>query len=506
MEFIRASGILLHPTSLPGPFGIGDLGPEAYKFVDFLVKSGQKLWQILPLGPTGYGNSPYASYSAFAGNTNLISPELLLRDGFLHQGDLNEIPDFPVDRVDYQGAIEYKLKLFKIAFENFKDEPSEEEKEDFFYFCDTNNYWLQDFAMFIALKEHYEEKAKNEGRENLYKTWSDWKHDLVARKPDALAKIDSQLREEIFYHKFLQYLFYKQWLELKKYANNNKVSLIGDIPIFVAYDSADVWANSGIFHLDEKCLPIDVAGVPPDYFSETGQLWGNPLYDWKELGRRDYDWWVDRFKMTFNLVDIVRVDHFRGFESFWAVPYGAPNAIIGRWKKASGVDLFRAVQKALGTMPIIAEDLGIITPDVEALRDKFHFPGMKIIQFAFTDTAKAPFLPHNYRRNCVVYPGTHDNDTCIGWFNAAPKTEKEYFLRYSDSTGEKIHWDFIRLAMSSVADMSVFTLQDILGLDTEARMNLPSKPDGNWEWRFTSGMITEEIKNKLKTMVIDYGR
>jgi 4-alpha-glucanotransferase len=506
MEFQRASGILLHPTSLPGRFGIGDIGPEAYKFIDFLVESGQKLWQVLPLGPTGYGNSPYASYSAFAGNTNLISPELMLRDGFLHENDFKELPDFPDDRVDFQLTIEYKTKLFKLSFENFKEDISEEEKQEFFDFCDTNNYWLQDFAMFIALKEHYEDRARKEGRENLCKTWSDWEHELVIRKPEALEQVDRQLREEIFYHKYLQYQFYKQWLELKKYANKNNVLLIGDIPIFVAYDSADVWANPAIFHLDEECLPIDVAGVPPDYFSETGQLWGNPLYDWKELGRRDYDWWVDRFSMSFTLVDIVRVDHFRGFESYWSVPYGSPNAIKGRWKKASGTNLFRAVQKALGIMPVIAEDLGLITPDVEALRDKFHFPGMKIVQFAFTNTAKEPFLPHNYLRNCVVYPGTHDNDTCWGWFNTAPKTEKDYFLRYADSKGDEIHWDFIRLAMSSVADMSIYMLQDVFGLDTRARMNMPSKPDGNWEWRFTSDMITDEMKSRLKIMAADYGR
>ncbi len=506
MEFQRASGILLHPTSLPGAFGIGDLGPEAYKFVDFLVDSGQKIWQILPLGLTGYGNSPYASYSAFAGNTNLISPDLLARDGLLSEQDFDGIPEFPASRVDYQPVLEYKSKLYKISFENFKERVTEEEKHNFFYFCDINNYWLQDFAMFMAIKEHYELEAKKAGTENQCKTWSDWEHDIVIRKADALAHIDNQLKDEIFYFKYLQYQFYKQWLELKAYANQHKVSFIGDIPIFVAYDSADVWSNPAIFQLDEDGLPTNVAGVPPDYFSETGQLWGNPLYDWKELGRRGFDWWIARIKMTLTLIDIVRIDHFRGFEAYWAIPYGAETAINGKWKKAAGVDLFKAIQKSLGKLPIIAEDLGLITPDVEALRDKFDFPGMKIIQFAFTNTAKDPFLPHNHRRNCVVYPGTHDNDTCWGWFKTAPEVEKEYFLRYANSDGKNIHWDFIRLAMSSVADMSIYALQDIMGLDTEARMNMPSKPDGNWEWRFTWEMISDEMKEQLKTLVKDYGR
>lgn len=506
MEFQRASGILLHPTSLPGEYGIGDLGPESYKFIDFLVESGQKLWQTLPLGPTGYGNSPYACYSAFAGNTFIISPELLMEDGYLDKEDLEELPDFPKNKVDYGWIIDFKNKLLKKSFENFKQRLSEEEKNQFFYFCNTNDYWLQDFACFMAIKEHYESIAKKEERENECKTWVDWEKDLVDRTPEALQRINNILGDDIFYQKYLQYEFFKQWTSLKNYANKNGISIIGDIPIFVAFDSADVWANPELFLLDENKNPIDVAGVPPDYFSETGQLWGNPLYDWNEMLNRDFDWWVARFKMTLTLVDIVRVDHFRGFEAFWAIPYGSPNAINGEWRKAPGFELFNAVERYLGKLPMIAEDLGVITPEVENLRDSFNFPGMKIVQFAFTNTAKDPFLPHNYKKNCVVYPGTHDNDTCLGWYNTCPEKEKEYFLRYSDSDQVNIHWDFIRLAISSVADMSIYALQDLMGLDTESRMNMPSKPDGNWEWRFTNEMITDEMKKKLLEMTTDYGR
>ncbi|MBC7476129.1 MAG: 4-alpha-glucanotransferase, partial [Candidatus Sericytochromatia bacterium] len=312
--------------------------------------------------------------------------------------------------------------------------------------------------------------------------------------------------DQVFYHKFLQYQFFKQWQELKSYANQNGISIVGDIPIFVAYDSADVWSNPEIFQLDNNGLPIEVAGVPPDYFSETGQLWGNPLYDWDMLVQTNFDWWINRFKMILQLVDIVRVDHFRGFEAYWAIPYGAKTAINGKWKKALGVQLFQAIESTLGKLPMIAEDLGLITPEVEALRDQFNFPGMKIIQFAFTNTSKDPFLPHNYTKNCIVYPGTHDNDTCWGWFNTAPEAEKNYLLRYAGANGEHIHWDFIRLAMSSIANISIYAIQDVMGLDTASRMNMPSKPDGNWEWRYTDDMLTQQIHDTLANMTADYGR
>ncbi|MFN8673183.1 MAG: 4-alpha-glucanotransferase [Candidatus Sericytochromatia bacterium] len=503
MEFKRASGILMHPTSLPSEFGIGDLGSSAYNFVDFLEKAGQKLWQILPLGPTGYGNSPYACYSAFAGNTNLISPEMLYKQGYLDKEDLSNLPEFSKEKVDYQKMEELKNPLYKKSFENFKTKLSEEEKHRFFYFCDENHYWLQDFSVFMALKEHFFEKAKMENRENDCKTWVDWPIEIVQRQPAVLSEIDYQFGEEIFYHKYLQYQFFKQWLSLKDYANKKGIQIIGDIPIFVAHDSADVWANQELFLLDEKGTPIEVAGVPPDYFSETGQLWGNPLYNWQEMYRTGFSWWVERIRMTLKLVDIVRIDHFRGFESYWSIPYGSPNAITGQWKKAPGKELFTAINHHLGDLPIIAEDLGIITPEVEQLRDYFEFPGMKILQFAFTNTGKDPFLPHNYKTNCVVYPGTHDNDTCLGWFNTAPEKEKEYFLRYSNSSGENIHWDFIKLGMNSVSNMFIFALQDALGLGTESRMNMPSKPDGNWEWVLKQEDLTKELADKIKTLTED---
>ncbi len=507
MNFKRSSGILLHPTSLPSDYGIGDLGPEAYKFVDFLKSTGQKLWQTLPLGPTGYGNSPYACYSAFAGNTYLISPSLLFSNGYLDEEDLLNAPEFDKDKVDYGQMIEYKTKLFRKSFTNFKERLDEDEKNNFFYFCDSNESWLQDFAMFMAVKEHYEYEAKKQEKENECKTWVDWEYDLVIRKPSAIKHINNILKDEIFYHKYLQYEFSKQWFELKNYANQNDILIVGDIPIFVAFDSADVWANPDLFLLDETGHPVSVAGVPPDYFSETGQLWGNPLYNWDEMGKRDFDWWVHRFKATLSLVDIVRVDHFRGFEAFWSIPYGSPTAVNGEWVKAPGFALFESVERHLGKLPMIAEDLGVITPQVEALRDAFDFPGMRIVQFAFTNTAKDTFLPHNYKKNCVVYPGTHDNDTCVGWFNTCPEKEKEYFLRYSGAENkENIHWNFIRLALSSVANISIFALQDLIGLCSESRMNIPSKPDGNWEWRFQYDMISNETKDRLLNMTLDYGR
>lgn len=494
----------MHPTSLPNEYGIGDLGSAAYDFVDFLHETGQKLWQVLPIGPTGYGNSPYASFSAFAGNTNLISPELLKKQGFLDEEDLTDLPEFDKNKIDYPKVVEFKSGLFRKSFEKFKERVSEKEKDNFFYFCDMNNYWLQDFALFMSIKEYYEAEAKNENRENACKTWSDWQPEILSRDPAYLNEVNNKLGDEVFYHKYLQYQFFKQWLQLKSYANEKGISLIGDIPIFVAYDSADVWANPDLFLLDKKGLPIEVAGVPPDYFSETGQLWGNPLYNWNELERRGFDWWIERIRMTLNLVDILRIDHFRGFESYWAIPYGSPNAINGEWKKAPGKELFNAIKASLGKLAIVAEDLGIITPEVEELRDHFNFPGMKILQFAFTNTGKDPFLPHNYKSNCVVYPGTHDNDTCLGWYKTAPEKEKAYFLRYSGVTEEKdLHWGFMKIGMNSVANQFIFAIQDLFGLDTDARMNMPSKPDGNWEWRLDPALLTQEVKDKLKAMTTD---
>jgi len=493
--FERANGILLHPTSLPSEFGIGDLGPKAYSFIDDIASAEQKLWQVLPLGPTGYGNSPYASYSAFAGNTNIISPELLVKDGYLDKKDLESKPTFDENKVDYEKVIDYKEKLFRIAFNRFKSKASEEDAKLFSNFCTANHYWLHDFALFMSLKKYYSNQE-----------WSKWDKDIVERNHEVVKEVDYKLGDEIFFHKFLQYQFYKQWISLKKYANSKNIKIIGDIPIFVAYDSADVWSNPDIFFLNKKFLPIEVAGVPPDYFSKTGQLWGNPLYNWDKLSHTNFDWWVKRFAINFTLFDIVRVDHFRGFEAFWSIPYGSENAVKGKWKKAKGKQLFKTVEKVLGKFPIIAEDLGVITPEVEALRDTFNFPGMKILQFAFSSDSKNPFLPHNHIKNSVVYPGTHDNDTCWGWFNSCNLDERDYFLRYSNSDSEEIHWDFIRLSMSSVANMSIIPMQDILGLGTEARMNMPSKLENNWEWRYKEESLTSEILSRLLGMTKDFGR
>jgi 4-alpha-glucanotransferase len=493
--FERANGILLHPTSLPSEFGIGDLGPKAYGFIDDIASAEQKLWQVLPLGPTGYGNSPYASYSAFAGNTNIISPELLIKDGYLDKKDLESKPTFDENKVDYEKVIDYKEKLFRIAFNRFKSKASEEDAKLFSNFCTANHYWLHDFALFMSLKKYYSNQE-----------WSKWDKDIVERNHEVVKEVDYKLGDEIFFHKFLQYQFYKQWISLKKYANSKNIKIIGDIPIFVAYDSADVWSNPDIFFLNKKFLPIEVAGVPPDYFSKTGQLWGNPLYNWDKLSHTNFDWWVKRFAINFTLFDIVRVDHFRGFEAFWSIPYGSENAVKGKWKKAKGKQLFKTVEKVLGKFPIIAEDLGVITPEVEALRDTFNFPGMKILQFAFSSDSKNPFLPHNHIKNSVVYPGTHDNDTCWGWFNSCNLDERDYFLRYSNSDSEEIHWDFIRLSMSSVANMSIIPMQDILGLGTEARMNMPSKLENNWEWRYKEESLTSEILSRLLGMTKDFGR
>jgi len=508
MNFKRSSGILLHPVSLPGAYGIGDLGSEAYKFIDFLAETEQKIWQTLPLGPTGYGNSPYACFSAFAGNPIMISPELLLKDKLLTRDDLKNTPEFNEEKVEYEKVLDFKYALFQKAFLNFKTNITRKEQARFHHFCDENHHWLHDYALFMSIKNHYEDLSKEKGKENNCKTWADWESDLVARKPSALRAVDDLIGERVLYQKFLQYQFFKQWHNLKLYANEKGIMIVGDIPIFVAYDSADVWSNPDLFQLDEETgLPLKVAGVPPDYFSETGQLWGNPLYDWETMSFRRFDWWVRRFSAMFSLVDIVRVDHFRGFEAFWSIPYGSENAINGEWVKAPGRELFHTLKSHFGELPVIAEDLGIITPEVEALRDEFAFPGMKVLQFAFSSDAEDAFLPHNHIKNCVVYSGTHDNDTSRGWFeNSSTEKEREYFLNYTNSDGKDNSWTFIRMGMASVANTVIFPLQDLMSLGTESRMNMPSRTDGNWDWRYTPRMLTKKIKHNLKKLTDIYGR
>ncbi|MBI3242045.1 MAG: 4-alpha-glucanotransferase [Chloroflexi bacterium] len=490
MSFPRASGILLHPTSFPGRFGIGDLGAEAYRWVDFLAGAGQKLWQILPLGPTGYGDSPYQCFSAFAGNPYLMSPEKLVEDGLLSESDLKATPKFPAQAVDFGPVIEFKLKLLETAYQNFRAGAGRQLLPEFEAFCRAQASWLDDFALFMALKE-----SQNGA------VWSTWTPDLVSRQPRALAAARESLAEAVESQRLRQFLFFRQWLAVKAYANRAGIKIIGDIPIFVAYDSADVWAHPELFYLDEAGKSTVVAGVPPDYFSATGQLWGNPLYRWDVSKQTNYAWWIERFRATLTFVDIVRLDHFRGFEAYWEIPAGMPTAEVGRWVKGPGADFFVTLKNALGDLPIIAEDLGVVTPEMTALRDQFDLPGMKVLQFAFSADATDLFLPHNYPRNCVVYSGTHDNDTTRGWYEtSSTEGERDLARRYLGRDGQDIAWDFIRLAFLSVADMAVAPLQDVLNLGTEARMNLPGRPSGNWGWRFLPGQLTGQIQNRLKEL------
>lgn len=496
MPFPRSSGILLHPTSFPNQFGIGDLGLEAYRFIDFLVESYQQYWQVLPLGPTGYGNSPYASYSAMAGNPLLISLEQLRDQGMLAEDEFANLPAFPIEKVDFEQVVLTKMPLLKKACKNFKANITPVQQREFAGFCETKAYWLDDYALFMALKDSHEGAS-----------WYSWEQEIAKRQPEAMEQARQRLEDEVFYYKYIQFEFFRQWSELKRYANMRGVQIIGDIPIYVAHDSADVWAHPEIFCLDETGKAALMAGVPPDYFSATGQLWGNPVYHWEKLQQSDFKWWVQRFQAMLDYIDIVRIDHFRGFQAYWAVEQGETNAINGNWIEAPGEALFDALNDKLGKLPVLAEDLGVITPQVEALRDKFEFPGMKVLQFAFGGDASNPFLPFNYPRNCVVYTGTHDNDTTVGWFNKLPDYEKEAALRYLGyTTPEGIHWDFIRLALSSVANQAIIPLQDLLGLGTEARINYPGKPEGNWDWRYQSHALTDHLRSHLKTLTKTYGR
>ncbi|MDD8017845.1 MAG: 4-alpha-glucanotransferase [Bacteroidota bacterium] len=474
MRFDRSSGVLLHPTSLPGPFGSGDLGASSYHFVDWLITAGQKLWQMLPIGPAGMGDSPYMGLSAFAGEPLLIDLQELVTRGWLPKSEVDHVPQFNPNKVHYGDVRTFRMSKIRIAAENFFAKGSPAEKEDFQGFCKKQKAWLEDYALFMTLIQKYN------GAE-----WSTWDADLVKRSPVALKKVRKEMESEVNFWEFTQWCFFRQWFALKKYANDRGVKIVGDIPIFVAYQSADVWANSHLFFLDENLKPLYVAGVPPDYFSATGQRWGNPLYNWKAMHKENYEWFIERIRTTLLLVDIVRIDHFRGFAGYWEIPATEKTAEKGRWVEGPKEKLFDAIAKKLGTPKIIAEDLGLLTPDVLELRDRYNFPGMRILQFAFAGDMKNSFLPHNYISNTVVYTGTHDNDTTIGWFKSATEREREFVKKYVATDGKEIHWDLIRLASQSVADMAVFPLQDILGLGTEARMNMPGQALGNWGWRFT---------------------
>lgn len=511
MELTRSSGILLHPTSFPGPHGIGDLGEAAFRFVDFLVEAKQSLWQVLPLGPTGYGDSPYASFSTFAGNPLLINLDQLVEAGDLTPADVADVPAFPIDKVDFGWVIVWKASLLEKAARNFLASAGAERKADFEAFCTEQAGWLDDFALFMAVKDYFDQKAQAE--DVFGAMWSNyWDKDIALRKPAALKKWRKEKAETIALKKVLQYFFFRQWGAVRRYANERGIKIIGDIPIFVAPDSVDVWANRELFFLDKEGQPTVVAGVPPDYFSPTGQLWGNPLYNWKALAAQGYRWWIERIRATLQLVDIIRVDHFRGFEAYWEVPAEEETAINGRWIKAPGMELFETVERQLGELPILAEDLGVITPEVEALRDHFKFPGMKILQFAFDSKeaggldATNKFLPHNHGRNAVVYTGTHDNDTTRSWYRERTLEEKDLVRRYLARNDNDIVWDFIRLAMSSVARFAIVPFQDVLNLDKDARMNTPSVLGGNWAWRYRAEALNPWAWSRLRELVDLYGR
>lgn len=511
MAFERSSGILLHPSSLSGPYGIGDLGSQSFRFVDWLASTGCKLWQILPLGPTGYGDSPYQCFSAFAGNPYLLSPDELFADGLLTQSDLDEMKDLPASSINFGMLIPKKVDLLQKAFSRFQSLPAQLGgspstsltssrrsfgRASFESFCVEQSSWLDDFALFMALKEAHGGGA-----------WNGWPEALRSRKKTAMNKARKELAESITRYSFYQFLFFRQWNKVRKYASEKGIRIIGDIPIFVAYDSADVWAHPDLFFLDESGAPTVVAGVPPDLFSATGQLWGNPLYNWEAHKKEKYAWWLSRVRASLQFMDILRFDHFRGFAGYYEIPASHTTAEKGRWVSGPGKDLFRVVEKYLADgltepgsgLPIIAEDLGLITPDVTELLEAFRLPGMKVLQFGFSGPDN-PFLPHNYIPNCAAYTGTHDNDTAFGWFDSAPENERDFAKRYLGVDGHDFAWDLIRTVWKSVAVLAIAPMQDVLGLGPEARMNFPSKLGGNWEWRMSENDLREDLAAGLRDL------
>jgi 4-alpha-glucanotransferase len=484
----RTSGILLHPTSLPGPGPIGSLGAAARRFVDVLEAASQRRWQVLPVGPTGLSGSPYYSPSAFAGNTWMLDPREMVERGQLSEDDAAVGPQTP--SADFAAARSQADQLVRTAYARYAMGGSEVDRREFAAFCERESSWLRDYALYTALHERFGQVA-----------WSEWPRDLAARRPEALHEARQQCRESIEVISYGQYLFDQQWRALTAYATERSVRLIGDIPIYVAYDSADVWAHQTLFDLDARGRPRVVAGVPPDYFSDTGQRWGNPLYRWSIMKDRGYGWWVERFRRTFNLFDLVRIDHFRGFHAFWEIPAGEETAINGKWVTGPGADLFEAVERQLGPLAVIAEDLGVITKEVEALRDALGFPGMKILQFAFDSGPDNPYLPENYDKPCVVYPGTHDNDTTVGWYGSLSEKQREvvdhYLDDHLDERPESPAWALIELAWRSPATMAVCTLQDCLALGSEARMNRPAQSEGNWMWRLDADVDLAPVAERL---------
>lgn len=490
----RTSGILLHPTSLPGKYGIGTLGKEAFHFIDFLAKAKQRLWQILPLGPTGYADSPYQCFSSKAGNPLLIDLEILVKENLLEKKDLSSADPAGEDLIDYGKVINAKMPLLMKAWQAFSKHAIPEHKKDYSDFKKDNATWLNDYALFMSLKEHFNQKP-----------WIKWEKPVKMRDAKTLSLLQAELSDKIEFNKFIQYLFFRQWTVVKDYAHQRNIRIIGDIPLYVALDSVDAWANTEMFQFDEHRNPIEVGGVPPDYFSKTGQLWGNPLYRWDVLEKTGFQWWIDRIKSTLNLYDIVRIDHFRGFAAYWSVPYGEKTAVNGKWITCPGKKLFDAISKEFGDIPIIAEDLGVITDDVVELRDSFGLPGMKILQFAFDSSEENDYIPHNFTRNCVVYTGTHDNNTLKGWYESAKPEDKKYVLEYLNSSGD-LCWDFIRLAWASVAYTAIVPMQDLLELGEESRMNLPGTTVNNWMWRAKASDFSNELAHRLAHLTELYGR
>ena len=492
---MRRNGMLLPIASLPSPYGIGGFSKEAYEFIDLLEETGQKLWQILPLGPTSYGDSPYQSFSTFAGNPYFIDLDTLAEKGWLTK-EACEASDYGDNEsyIDYGRIYNSRFVLLKQAFLN-SDILSDEK---FTEFCKANQHWLPDYALYMALKN-----------QNYGKSWIEWEEEIRLRKPEAVEYYKKELEEECNFYEFLQYEFHEQWTKVKEYAHEKGIQIVGDVPIYVAFDSADTWANPELFQLDEKNLPLGVAGCPPDAFSATGQLWGNPLYNWAYHKKTGYDWWLKRIAYCFDLYDIVRIDHFRGFDEYYSIPYGDETAVNGHWEKGPGMDLFNTVKEKLGELDIIAEDLGFLTESVFQLLKDSGYPGMKVLQFAFDPSEDSDYLTYKYQRNCVVYTGTHDNDTTAGWFEKLSDGDREVALRYMNSfytPKEEQHWDLIALAMRSTADTCIIPVQDFLGLGSEARINMPSTLGDNWKWRMTKGAFSEELKEKIRRMTKLYGR
>lgn len=494
MKSNRKAGILLHPTSLPGQYGIGTLGKESYDFVDFLIESDQRLWQLLPMNPTGYADCPYSPLSAFAGNPYLIDLDILISESLLTEGECSPLKEENNGKVDFGKIYTFKFDILKKAFQRFSASMSGTTKAKYEYFLQHNSYWLDDYALFAAIKKY------------TSKSWFDWDKELKFREKDALLEISAKLKNEIDFEKFMQYKFFEQWKALKSYANNNGVKIIGDIPMYVAYDSSDCWANPKVFQLDDTLTPFFKAGVPPDYFSATGQLWGNPVFDWNFLKSTDYKWWLDRIRINSETADILRFDHFRAFAEFWAVPFSDDTAEFGHWQAAHGMALFSEAIKLFPNTELIAEDLGLITPDVIALRDTFGLKGMKILQFAFDSKDESDFLPHNYNSNSIVYTGSLDNNTIKGWYDNASEEDKKYMCSYTRSSPDDISWELIRSAYATVSDYAVATMQDVFSLGESSRMNTPGTASGNWQWRYSKNMLTQDIINKLKNITVLYGR